>query len=384
MTAVRPDRIAPPAQAGIAVVGEINGVSGFAGSACAMIAALRAAGVTVFPVNTDLSPTEAEPPPVPPPGAPLIIHANPNRLGTSMLAMPRGTVRGRRVIGYWAWELPVVPPDWRKGVRMVHEVWVPSRFVADAIAAILPCDGSIPLRVIPHALAATPPRPSSRSRVFFGIPRDAVVVLTSFNFESSFARKNPLGAIAAFRRAFGDRRDRVLVLKILYKSADPAALAQLHEAMGGVSNIMIEDRKLSREDNLALIAAADIVLSLHRSEGFGLVMAEAMLSRRPVVATAWSGNMDFMDDRSAALVTAKLVAPDDPTGVFALPGAVWADPDLDEAAMHLRRLADDPAARMALGAAGFDMVSRKLTGSSLVQAVRDLGLPVASDGKGTG
>jgi glycosyltransferase involved in cell wall biosynthesis len=249
--------------------------------------------------------------------------------------------------------------------------------VAAAIATILPRDGSIPLRVIPHALAATPPSASCRGRVSFGMPPDTVIVLASFNFASGFARKNPLGAVAAFRRAFGERRDRMLVLKTLNTSADPAAVKQLHEAIGGVSNIVIDERKFTREDNLAFIMAADIVLSLHRSEGFGLVMAEAMLLGRPVVATGWSGNMDFMDDRSAALVTAKLVTPDDPTGVFALPGAVWADPDLDEAAMHLRRLADDPAARSALGAAGRDMVRQRLTGSSLIQAVRDLGLPIA-------
>ncbi len=298
----------------------------------------------------------------------------------ALLALPPGTVRGRRVIGYWAWELPVVPDDWRKGVRLVHEVWVPSRFVADAIASILPRDGSVPLRVIPHALAAMPPKPFSRDRASFGLPADAVVVLTSFNFESSFARKNPLGAIDAFRRAFGDRRDRMLVVKVLNTGFDPASLAQLRQAISGVSNIVIVEQKFTNEDNLAFIAAADIVLSLHRSEGFGLVMAEAMMLGCPVVATAWSGNMDFMDEQSAALVTAKMVVPDDSAGVFALPGAVWADPDLDQAAAHLRRLAEDPAARAALGEAGRRMVRRCLTGASLIEAVHDLGLPAASGG----
>ncbi len=119
-------------------------------------------------------------------------------------------------------------------------------------------------------------------------------------------------------------------------------------------------------------------MSLHRSEGFGLVPAEAMLLGRPVVATGWSGNMEFMDPGSAALVAYRLVPAVDARGVFEAPGAVWAEPDVADAAAQLVRLADDPAARSALGESGRAMATRCLGDGPLRDAVRGLGLPVAA------
>ena len=117
------------------------------------------------------------------------------------------------------------------------------------------------------------------------------------------------------------------------------------------------------------MAACDIVLSLHRSEGFGLVPAEAMLAGLPVVATDWSGTQDFLTPESAALVPARLVPVHDPRGVYDLPGAVWAEPDVSVAANHLRRLADDPAARLALGQAGRAAAQRRLGTDGLLAAL---------------
>ena len=126
-------------------------------------------------------------------------------------------------------------------------------------------------------------------------------------------------------------------------------------------------------DSHALTACADIVLSLHRSEGFGLVPAEAMLLGRPVVATAWSGNMDFMDDSSAALVGYHLTPARDPRGVFEAPGAMWAEPDIAEAAGHLTRLAGDPAARATLAERGQVRAFERLGDGALRQALGGLG-----------
>jgi glycosyltransferase involved in cell wall biosynthesis len=199
-----------------------------------------------------------------------------------------------------------------------------------------------------------------------------VVVLVSFNLASSFERKNPLGAIAAFRAAFGDRTDRLLLLKIGNPQHYPADFARLSDAVAGAPNIRLETRTLPAPDALALTVAADIVLSLHRSEGFGLVPAEAMLLGRPVVATGWSGNMQFMDADSAALVRYRLVAPADPRKVYAVPGALWAEPDLGHAVELLRHLADDAPARLALGAAGRTHALTSLGATALADAVRGL------------
>src|SRR5262249_24712853 len=158
------------------------------------------------------------------------------------------------------------------GARCVHEVWVPSDFVAGAIEPLLP--GRV--RVVPLPLAVARPEPSALGRAAFGLPRDAVVVLVSFNLASSLERKNPLAAIAAFRAAFGDRRDRFLLMKVGNREHAPDDFSRIVEAVAGAPNIRLETRTLPTADHHALTAASDIVLSLHRSEGFGLVLAEAM------------------------------------------------------------------------------------------------------------
>ena len=142
----------------------------------------------------------------------------------------------------------------------------------------------------------------------------------------------------------------------------------------GLGNVRLETRSFPIGDAHALTACADIVLSLHRSEGFGLVPAEAMLLGRPVVATDWSANTEFMDAASAAMVACRLVPAADARGVYAVPGAMWAEPDLADAARHLARLADDPEARAALGQAGRAMARARLGAGGLELAVRALGL----------
>jgi glycosyltransferase involved in cell wall biosynthesis len=144
--------------------------------------------------------------------------------------------------------------------------------------------------------------------------------------------------------------------------------------VGGAPNIRLETRTLPAADLHALTAAADIVLSLHRSEGFGLVLAEAMLLRRPVIATGWSGNMAFMDAHCAALVDYRLVPARDPRQVYA--GASWAEPDHEAAVAQLRRLADDSAERVALGARGEAAATLRLGIAPLCAALRGIGLPV--------
>ncbi len=309
---------------------------------------------------------------LPPPGMPLLLHVNPPLLPLALLRQPRALLRGRRVVGMWNWELPVVPQAWRDGLRFVHEVWVTSRFTAEAMAAWLPPRHGIALRTVTYPLALCPPAPAPLDRAAFGLPSSILIVLVSFNLASSFVRKNPLAAIAAFRRAFADRPDRLLLLKVGHPGHFPADFAALRDAVGDAPNIRIETREMPAAEVHALTACADIVLSLHRSEGFGLVPAEAMLLGRPVVATGWSGNMDFMDQDSAELVPYRLVPAHDPRGVLDVPGATWAEPDIDAAAAALRRLADDPASRHALGRRGQAHASAALGPAPLAAAVAGL------------
>ena len=302
------------------------------------------------------------------------LHVNPPMLPLVMYRLPKTIVQHRRIIGFWAWELQTVPQDWVTASKYVHEIWAPSHFTAEALEAILPGHVS----VAQHPLALAPPLPSALDRASFGLPPEAVVILVSVNLASSMARKNPIGAISAFRAAFGDRLDRILLLKISNPQHFPADFCQLIDAARG-PNIRVETRTLSAADNHALTAAADIVMSLHRSEGFGLVPAEAMLLGKPVIATAWSGNMDFMDADSAALVSYRLVPAHDPRGTYQLANAVWAEPEMADAVTHLRHLAGDAAARQSLGARGRVAARERLDSRSLAKAVSSLMIPLKSE-----
>jgi glycosyltransferase involved in cell wall biosynthesis len=343
--------------------------------------AVAGLGVPTWQADTGTA-LPGEAPPLPPPddvpdAAPLLLHVNAPLLPWALLRLPRRLVRGRRVIGCWAWELPTVPDGWRTGLGFVHEIWAPSRFSAEAFRAWVPPGSGIAVRALPHPVAMAPPAPARLGRADFALPDKAVIVLVSFSLASSNVRKNPLGAVQAFRAAFGDRPDRLLLLKIGNPGHFPGEFAALRDAVAPCGNIRLETRTLPRADSHALTACADIVLSLHRSEGFGLVPAEAMLLGRAVVATGWSGNMDFMDADSAALVGYRLVPARDPRGVFEAPGAVWAEPDLAEAAAALRRLADDPAARAALAARGQAMARARLGTAARAAALHELGLVAA-------
>ena len=164
------------------------------------------------------------------------------------------------------------------------------------------------------------------------------------------------------------------MLKIGNPGHFPEDFRQLQAAVADAANIQVLTDGMSTADNHALTAAADIVLSLHRSEGFGLVPAEAMLLGRPVIATGWSGNMDFMDRDSAVLIDAKMIPTADPRGIYQVRGAVWADPDHGQAVQALRRLADDPALRAALGERGRAKALRSLGVEPMAAALAEIGV----------
>lgn len=380
MMAPRPDRVPPPAAVGLAVAGELTRPSGLGESARLMLSALKGMGVpnVALDIGDPVARKQRRDRLVlPPPAMPLVMHVNAPLLPLALLRVPRRLAAGRRVIGYWAWELPTMPAAWKLGLSFVHEIWVLSQFTARAVSSMLPPGSPIAVRAVPPPVAIAPPVPSRLARADFGLPEDAVITLVSFSLASSFARKNPLAAIAAHRAAFGHRADRILLMKVTHAELFPRDYEALVQAARGLGNVRFEIRTLDPADRHALTACADIVLSLHRSEGLGLVPAEAMLLGVPVVATNWSATTEFMDAGSARLVGYRLVPAIDPRGVFQAPGAVWADADIDEAAAHLRELAADPDLRRSLGGAGRAMVTRCLGDAPLRDAVHALGLSPA-------
>ncbi len=366
LLAPRPDQPAPPGRRGVAVGGELDRASGLGEGARLYLAGLRALGIECWEAGADR--------PIPPDGAPLILHVNPAALPLAMLRLGRGLLRGRRIIGVWPWELQVVPASWRVGFDYVHEVWAPSRFSANAVKAAMPAGfGQPDVAVVPYPVACQPPTPAPLGRAALGLPENAVITLVVFNLASSFERKNPLGAIAAHRAAFGDRADRLLLMRVGNPDHFPGDFERLQAAAADLPNVRFDTRTLVRDEAHAVMQACDIILSLHRSEGFGLVPAEAMLLNKPVVATAWSGTVDFIDDTCGIPVPARLVPAVDPRGVFDAPGALWAEPDIAAAAAALRRLADDPGLRRQLGAAAKASATVALGSAALGAAVRGLG-----------
>ncbi len=345
--AARPGRVPPAHSQGVVIAGDVTGANGLAESARILHHVIAAHGFARGFIPLGLpSVVPANQAPVPADAA-LIAVVNAPVLPVGLLRYPKSFLRGRRVIGLWAWELPVVPANWRHGVDFVHEVWVPSTFCAAAVEPIAP--GRV--RVVPHPLAAVP-LPVEGDRASLALPADQFIVLTVFNLASSMARKNPLGCIAAFKAAFGASRNHLFILKLSGVEAYAEDVKLIQAAIGDASNIRLLTATLPEPRLRGLIAASDVVMSLHRSEGFGLIPATAMLLGRPALATAWSGNLDFMAPDSAALVSYRLVPPADPRGVYAVPGAAWAEPDVEDAATWLRRLADDSTLRHRMGDAG--------------------------------
>jgi glycosyltransferase involved in cell wall biosynthesis len=340
LAAPRPARTPRPGP--VTVVGLLGSASGLGEGARLMAGALERLG---RPSNTlDLAPRLARGDldwldasrPGPGEGGTAVVHLNAPTLPLGLALVGRRRLEGKRVVGYWAWELPRLPADWAIGHRHVHEVWTPSRFVAEAVGR-----GA---RVVPHPV--TVPERGSVTRADLGLP-GGLLVLVLLDAASGFTRKNPLAAIRAFRAALADREDAHLVIKL--SGSWPPGLGAMREAIAPLARVAVIERVLPAQAYAALLAESDILLSLHRSEGFGLPLAQAMRLGRAVVATGWSGNLDYMDEASAALVEHRLVPVEDPQGIYDVPGAMWAEPEVEHAAALLRRLADSPESRAALG-----------------------------------
>jgi glycosyltransferase involved in cell wall biosynthesis len=332
----------------VTVAGVFRSASGLGESARLNLAALRDAGIACH--GADLSHTllgslDLDGTPFPAasagPGT-LILHVSGpfvpyalRMLGTSMTA-------DKHIIGVWHWELPRLPAEWRAGCAYVHEVWAPSQFVADAVRQEF--HGRV--RVIPHAVTIPDGLDPAPWRAQVG---ERFLAVTHFNMASGFERKNPLAAVAAFRRAFGDDSGVCLIIKMLNAQVWPQGERRLRAAIGDASNIRIVTQVMARHEVFSLLAAADVVLSLHRAEGFGLLAAEAMLLGKPVIATDWSATTDFVTPQNACPVSYQLIPARDPQGHYHYPDQCWAEPDCDDAARWLRLLRDDPKLRQFLG-----------------------------------
>jgi len=233
-------------------------------------------------------------------------------------------------IGYWAWELPALPPVWCESFRYFDEIWVPSTFCLDAVSRVSP----IPVVRVPHSIQTDVVYEPDCTRSRFGVSPDTFVFLFFFDFHSFIARKNPIGLIEAFRRAFAPGDDALLFIKCARSDWDPPAMARLVDASQG-ANVQLYDAVISRPALNSLMSICDAYVSLHRSEGFGLTLTEAMNMSKPVIATGYSGNMDFMTLSNSFPVKYRIVEIEEDHGPYTR-GCAWAEPDLDHAAELMR------------------------------------------------
>ena len=246
-------------------------------------------------------------------------------------------------IGLWFWEAEVFPESMHGAFAYVQEIWVTSEFVRQAIARVSP----VPVLTIPHPLTLPASLPPPVSREALQLP-DGFLFLFCFDFFSIFERKNPIGLIEAFKRAFAPGEGATLVIKSINGHRNLAQLEKLHYACGDRTDIIIRDDYLTAAEKQALTAACDCYVSLHRSEGFGLTLAEAMLLEKPVIATRYSGNLEFMNDANSFLCGYDLRRIGQGSDPYPS-SAFWAEPRIAEAARLMRFVYENPQEARARG-----------------------------------
>jgi glycosyltransferase involved in cell wall biosynthesis len=275
-----------------------------------------------------------------------IVQLNGDRIHELEEAFKGEYLKGKYNIGYWAWELQDFPDNWRSALYAFDEIWALSSYCADGFARVSP----VPVLAMPLSIES---RESNVSRAQLKLPEDKFIFLFTFDYGSVYERKNPIGLIRAFKEAFGDN-DRVLLFiksingNLLVKEG----IERVREEIGDAQNIRGVDGVWDRADVMGLMANCDAYVSLHRSEGFGYTIAEAMSFAKPVIATAWSSNTEFMNLNNSFPVRYRLVEMERDYPPYRK-GSVWADPDVSHAAELMRYVFDnrDEAAKIGARAA---------------------------------
>ncbi|KZD06418.1 glycosyltransferase [Oceanibaculum pacificum] len=342
LAAPRPRRAPRPETGGVTILGHASAAMGIGEDARQAAGALAVVGVPVQIVD------------VPPGGAPLEMP----RYRAMLLCLTgfealnllgrcgAGYLDGRKTIGLLPWELPAWPARFGLAYAALDEIWAMSGFLAGCWRR----DAPVPVIAMPPAVA--PPRPVTLGRAQFGLPADHFLFHAGFDGNSTLVRKNPLGAVRAFRRAFPRRRSVGLVLKAMNAGAGTPGWSELVDAIDDDPRIFLLNRRMSRPEADALLACCDAHLALHRAEGFGRIPAEAMLLGKPVIATGWSGTADFVTPETGFPVEYGLTPSDYPFG----DGQLWAEPDMAQAAQLMRTLVSDRTESRRIALAGQQLI----------------------------
>lgn len=352
-------------------VGYLHSHLGVGEAARNSVTALDAAGVAVCP--HDISSEAAVPMGTyalpqrrgsPSASVATILGCNADMLPEVLPKLPETFLKPYR-IGYWYWETPTFPDAWSDRFDLVDEIWAGTQFIADAIKS----KTQKPVTVMPP-MVMPPPFPRNRAWIGTLLPQvsdEEFLFLFQFDVTSVPFRKNPEGVISAFVKAFQPADAARLVIKVLNAERAPELMAHLRAASQG-RRVSFLTTALESEDRFRLLASVDCFVSLHRAEGFGLSIAEAMAYGLPVVATGWSGNVDFTHAHNAALVPYDLFRSETSHGAYAA-GTLWAEPRLEDAARLMRRVWQDPIWRTQIALAGQETVSKQFSAWSVGAAM---------------
>jgi glycosyltransferase involved in cell wall biosynthesis len=336
---------APPVPM-VTVVGPLSHGSGLGAAARACVEAFKAARIPVEVLNREAGwgrNDESE-------GSDLVdrvrgdinvIHFNPDVIIENLSRFGLEQFEGRYNIGYFVWETSQASLAHRLGVDLVDEVWVPTRYCREIFARITDKPVVVVRTPVPKIEGL-----AWASRRCFGIPERRFTFVFTFDGASRFTRKHPLAVVDAFQRAFPADDGVTLILKTQNTDRlhplDERLYARIRRRARADRRIVVIDESFSSNEVHGLIAVSDCYVSLHRAEGFGYGMAEAMKLKVPVVATADSGNADFTTEETAWPVRFRRVPVPRTAFVYAEDGQEWAEPDLEHAAQRLREVRSDP------------------------------------------
>jgi glycosyltransferase involved in cell wall biosynthesis len=289
-----------------------------------------------------------------------LICVNPDELPGFVDRLGHDSLQGTR-IGVWGWETTAIPDRWEPAYKLVEEIWVYSRFVATNIAAV----AEVPVVPLPPPVSIPVP---DVEPIRLGVP-DGFLFMFAFDYSSTIQRKNPVGLIEAFKRAFAPREGPQLLIKTINAPLLPLSEEEVLWAAEGRPDVHVVDCSLTAPERDALLSACDCYISLHRSEGFGLTLAEAMALGKPVIGTAYSGNVDFMNTDNSFLVDYELTRVGAECQIYPADGE-WAEPSVEHAASLMRRVYENPAAAARIGDRARDDIARHLSPEATGSAMR--------------
>ena len=294
-----------------------------------------------------------------------LILQNPDMLAPFFRSYGTDLLKGCYNIGYWLWELASMRSDWHHLYRYVDEIWVASEFCRQAVQSMT----KLPVKTIPLVVEGLEKK-IAYGREHFGLPNDVFVFGYIFDVSSYFERKNPLCLVEAFQREFGKSRDVLLYLKYFNSQHDQNNVKALEEAIAGAPNIRTFSGIMDDSEIVSLQNSLDCLVSPHRSEGFGYNLAEAMYLGKPVIATRYSSNLDFMRDENSYLIDCNLIPIPLTMGPY-MRGHVWADPSVEHLSYLMRAVFEDRAGREEKGRRAAEEIRRNYSAAAAGKKISD-------------